>query len=63
MSLRYTVFLHLTLLDYLFIYLFVYLYISGVLLYCYCLSLVSVDQLAKSCILLNLFSRDPTLGA
>ena len=35
----------------------------GVLLYCYSLSFVSIDQLAKSRIFLSLFSRDPTLWA
>ena len=36
---------------------------SGVLFYCYYLSLVSIDQLAKSRIFLNVFSKDMTLGA
>ena len=35
----------------------------GVLLYYHCLSLVSIDRLIKSCIFLNLFSKDPTLEA
>ena len=34
----------------------------GVLLYCYCLSLVYVDRLLKSRIFLSLFNRDMTLG-
>ena len=48
-----------TLLIYLFINLFIY--ISSVLLYYYCLSLVSIDLLVKSRIFLSLFSRDLTL--
>ena len=45
----------------LFICLFNYMF--GVLLYCYYLSLVSIDQLAKRRIFLSLFSKDLTLGA
>ena len=47
----------------LFIYFPIYLYMSMVLLYCYCFSLVFIDQIAKSHIFLSLFSKDPTLGA
>ena len=62
MSLRYTFFS--SNFDCLFFfYLSIYLYMSDVLLYCYCLSLVSIDRLVKSRIFLRLFSRDATLGA
>ena len=33
----------------------------GVLLYCYCLYLVSIDRLVKIHIFLSMFTRDPTL--
>ena len=49
------------LLVYLFIYSSVYLYMYGVMLYCYYLSLVSVDRLAKIHIFLSLFSKNSTL--
>ena len=59
----YTQFSHLTIVIYLLIYLSIHLYISGVLLYCFCLSLVSIDRLAKNRIFFSLFSKDSTLGA
>ena len=40
-----------------------FIYMSSVLLYAYCLSLVFIDRLAKSLIFLSLFSRDLTLRA
>ena len=44
-------------------FMYIYLYMSGVLLYCYCLFLVSVNRLAKNRIFLSLFSKDPILTA
>ena len=49
--------------TYLFIIFFIHLYISGVLLYCYYLSLVSIDRLTKNSTFFNLFNRNLTLGA